>query len=159
MNQVFNDKGHLTEYALESIKKGTLAQSDLVKASSHMAECLSCADAFAGSFADWELEEVPSGFADDVMNRLSYNPERNKAEEKKRFLFYSFRVAFAVCASLVIIFSGSLDFYANAVSYTERTRPAGEKIVNYINDINTELKDFSQKILDLEVLLNETEKE
>lgn len=173
---IFDDKGHLAGFAIEAIKKGTLDEKELLQATAHIAECLYCAEAFSGSFTDSELKKVPSGFSDEIMRRLPYGSEENKiieymdmagkirvrdnkAWKNKKLLSYSFRVALAVCASLVIIFSGSIDFYVNAVNYPERIKPPEQKLVNYLNGINAGLKDFSQKILNMEVSLNETEEE
>ncbi|HHW30216.1 MAG TPA: hypothetical protein GXX20_00855 [Clostridiaceae bacterium] len=165
MKEIFDENGHLAGFALEALKKGALTEDELLQATSHIAECLYCAEAFSGSFMDSELKKVPSGFADEIMRKLPSAPEENR--NNKKLLFYSFRVAVAVCASLAIIFSGFLDFYANAINYTERYperyaerfNTSEQKLIDYINDINTGLKDFSQKILNMEVSLNETEEE
>jgi hypothetical protein len=125
-----------------------LSNSELLSATSHIADCLSCAKDFADSFASCELKKVPHGFAKEIESKLPCKTRKNK-----QLLFYSFRVGFAVCASLLLIFSGSLSFYANADNYAEIIKPPK---LSFIQSVNTGLKDFSQKILVMEVLPNET---
>jgi hypothetical protein len=147
-NQLFNQSGHLTPFALDAIKKNKLSDSELLLATSHIADCLSCAKDFANSFATYELKKVPYGFAKEIESKLP-----SKTRKNKQLLFYSFRVGLAVCASLLMIFSSSLSFYANVDNYAEIIKPPK---LSFIQSVNTGLKDFSQKILVMEVFPNET---
>lgn len=150
MSGLVDKSGHLSEYALAALKEGTLNKAEILAASEHMSGCRLCAGKFAGSFGENELLEVPSGFKDDIAARL-----RPAKEEKRQFLFYSLRVAIAACAALIIVFSGTLSFIADMDSKIKGSQTGGL----YLADtLNAGFQNFSQKILDLEVLVNENEK-
>lgn len=150
MSKIFEVSGHLSQFILESLKEGTLPEVELIQAVSHMADCESCANAYADSFNTSELSDVPLGFADEVRRRLSLKKKYNR-----QFVAYSMKVAVAVCASLVIVFSGAINFIASADSIITKTQPAN---LSFINNVNTNLKDFSQKLLFKEGFKNENKK-
>ncbi len=50
MSNIYDVNGHLTQFTLESLKEGTLPEIELIQAVSHMADCESCANAYADSF-------------------------------------------------------------------------------------------------------------
>ena len=150
-NQIFNSRRHLSPFALEALKAGSFSEDELILATTHIAECLDCANAFADSFADNELKEVPAGFIEEIENRLA----ADRAHNGKNLFFYSLRVGFAVCASLTILLFGTLSFHAKADAYANIIKPPD---LGFTQSINTQLRGFSQKILNMEVFLNETEK-
>lgn len=151
VNNLFDKKGHLTQLALMSLKAGSLTKNELILVTSHIADCLSCAGHFADSFADSELKQVPRCFTEKLENRI-FTPF---AENSKKLRAYSLRVGLAVCASLTIVFISSLVSYANFTNYAAKVKPPELSIVY---SINSELKDFSQKILNMEVFSDETKK-
>lgn len=143
-NQILNSNWHLTPSALKSLKDGSLPEDELMLATTHISHCLECAEAFADIFADNELMKAPVGFIEAIEGRLS-----NKAVKNNKGLFlYSLRVGVAVCASIAMIFFGSLSFHANTDTYTEIIKPPN---LRFMQSINMSLRDFSQKLLYMEV--------
>lgn len=150
MSSIYDVSGHLSQFILESLKEGTLPEAELIQAVSHMADCASCANAYADSFNSDELAAVPLGFADEVKSRLSLKKQNNR-----QFIAYSMKVAVAVCASLVIAFSGAINYITSANSIIAKTKPTD---LSFINTVNTNLQDFSQKLLFKEAFQNENKK-
>lgn len=147
--RIFNLKGHLTESTLTALKAELLSEDELVSAVTHMADCLVCAKTFADSFTESELREVPEGFSKAIEDKLTIKP----IQGNKEFLFYSLRVVMAVCASIIMLFIGTFRFYANFETYAKIIKPPDLK---FIYSINASLKEFSQNILNMEGLRNET---
>lgn len=150
MSSIFDKHGHLSQSALQALKTGTLSEDELQQAAAHLADCESCANAFAGCFDTDELAEVPSGFADEVESKLY-----RKKKDNIQFIFYSIRVAAAACITLAIVFSGALNFIAGMDNKAAEIKPPD---LNFVYSINTGLQDFSQKLLNMEVFRNEKEK-
>lgn len=150
MNHMFDENGHLTPPALNALKTGSLSEIELLLAASHMADCLCCASTFANSFSEYDLIEEFPGFAEEVERKLS-----SQRKDNRQFLPYSIRVAVSACAALLIVFSGTLNFITDIATKAESLKPPE---LNFVDSINTELQDFSQKILDMEVFQNETKK-
>jgi hypothetical protein len=150
LSNIYDEDGHLSQFILESLKEGNLPEVELIQAVSHMADCESCANAYADSFNSSELSDVPLGFADEVKRKLSLKKQNNR-----QFVAYSMKVAVAVCASLVIVFSGAINFISSADSIITKTQPAN---LSFINTVNTNLKDLSQKLLFKEGFKNENKK-
>ena len=150
-NQIFNSRRHLSPFALAALKAGSLPENELILVTTHIAQCLDCANAFADSFADNELKEVPIGFMEEIENRLA----ADKTHKGKNLFFYSLRVGLAVCASLTILLFGTLSFHGKADAYAHIIKPPD---LRFTQSINTQLRDFSQKLLNMEVFLNETKK-
>lgn len=150
MSNIFDDKGHASQLALLALKTGTISETELMLLVEHIAECESCASVYADSFIVDELTKVPSGFAEEIDSKLC-----SKKEKNKQLAAYSFKVAIAVCATLVIIFSGVLN-YATKINGDAVNLKSPD--LTFVNTVNTELQDFSQKILNMEVIKNEKEK-
>lgn len=87
MSSIFDKHRHLSQSALQALKTGTLSEDELQQAAAHLADCESCANAFAGCFDTDELAEVPSGFADEVESKLY-----RKKKDNIQFIFYSIRL-------------------------------------------------------------------
>lgn len=150
MSNIFNKNGHLSKWALTALKSGILSEVELLRAISHIADCESCANIYADSFSPDELTEVPPDFTDEVKRNL--HSDKKQSEE---FVFYSLKVITAVCLSLVIVFSGVLNYATTANSIAEYTKPPD---LSFANSINISLQNFSKKILKMEVLQYEKEK-
>jgi len=149
-NILFKENGHLTKISLEGLKDGTLLDNELVLISEHICSCEACAEALAESFNESELLDAPVGFEEEVLSKI-----KNKKESKNEFIFYSLRVAMAACIALVFVFSSALNSVANTNIKAVNVNPAS---LSTVNNINRSLNDFSQKIINLEVLGNEKEK-
>lgn len=150
MSHLFDKDSHLTNDSLQALKASSLSEVELISAVSHLVDCEKCANTYADSFSVNELLEVPSNFAERIEeSRLL----KNKVD--KQLVFYSLRVAIAVCAALVIVFSGSLNFIISVNTRIANFKPPD---LNFVNPINVGLQDFSQKLLSMEVFQNEKEK-
>lgn len=142
--------GHLSECDLQALKEGTLHEAKILALSEHMSDCMMCAGRFAACFGEDELLEVPAGFRENIVNRL--RPEK---EDKRQMLFYSVRVAVAACLTLIFIFSGVLNFIQGMESKIEGYGVEGLYLAD---SVNSGFQNFSKKVLDLEVFINENEK-
>lgn len=145
-----NDARHLSEYDLKALKEGALHDVEILAFSEHMSNCRLCAGKFAASFAENELLTVPSGFEENIAVRL----EPGK-EDRKQLFFYSIKVAVAACATLIFVFSGAINFFADLDSKIEGYQVKGQYVADVVN---TGFQDFSKKIFYLEVFVNENEK-
>ena len=150
LSNIFNKNGHLSQWTLTALKAGILSEVELLRSTSHIADCESCAIAYADSFSLDELVEVPFGFADEITRKLYYDKNKNR-----EFIFYSTKVIAAVCLSLIIVFSGALNYATTANSIAEYTKPPD---LSFVNSINVCLQNFSEKILNMEVLQYDKEK-
>ena len=142
---IFDENGHLTAQAINSFKKNELSPDELLLFADHISSCDKCSLDLSNSFDEYELLDVPLGFSEEVSRRA-----HPKNDDRKQLVFYSLRVAFAASIALVILFSGTLNRLSTA--YIEYI-PAPNN--SYVDNISTSLKDFSQKLLNLEVLNNE----
>ena len=145
-NILFNENGHLTDIVFETLKEGLLDGNELILVSEHICDCESCAGVFADGFNDNELAEAPLGFQEEVQSKI-------KKKKDAQFIFYSLRVAIAACMALVFVFSNTLNYAAN--TKVSKMNPPNLSIVN---SINSDLSNFSQKIINMEVFNNEKEK-
>ncbi|MBC8061023.1 MAG: hypothetical protein H7Y18_10175 [Clostridiaceae bacterium] len=145
-NTLFDEKGHLTEVTLRALKCGLLEGNELAIVSEHICSCESCSSAFANSFKDDELAKAPLGFEEEIQCKL-------KKKKDIEFMFYSLRVTIAASIALVFVFSNTLNLAAN-------TKVGSIKAPNLsiVNSINTDINNFSEKIINLEVFNNEKEK-
>ncbi|MDO8686411.1 MAG: hypothetical protein Q7J78_07065 [Clostridiales bacterium] len=149
MYEILDESRHLSKLDLEALKADKLLKSELIRITTHTANCKNCAKALADSFNADELSGVPSGFMEKIVRRLHRN--RNN----RQFVFYTTRVTIAVCAALAIVFSGTLNFITNMNDRILNIKPPD---LSLVSTINTSLQDFSQKLLDMEVFQNEKEK-
>lgn len=149
-NALFNEKDHLTKISLKAIKDGSLNDNELSLVLEHICYCEICAEAFANCFNDDELIDAPLGFEEEIQFKI-----KKKKEKDTQFLFYSLRVAIATSIALMIVFSNTLNFVANTQIKASYIAPPNLSIVN---SINTELNNFSQKIIHTEVFNNEKKK-
>jgi hypothetical protein len=150
MNNIFDEQGHLSKDTFQTLKSGTLSELEMLSLVTHIGDCEYCADAYANVFDSDELIEVPSGFEEEIKSKLQPRIVKNK-----QLVFYSLRVAVAACITLAIIFSGVLNLITNVNAKALQIKPSDFSIVN---SINTNLKGFSEKILNLEVQENEKKK-
>jgi hypothetical protein len=116
-SNIFDSCGHLTDTALRALggsapNGSALSAEELDKAAAHLAECEKCADAFAVSLEAAGLCEAPKGFAGHVIERI----RALRGENNIQFVFFSLRVVAAVCAALVIVFTGAFDSLAQPIA-------------------------------------------
>lgn len=146
-NTLFNKEGHLTKETLDALKLDILNNGELLSILDHISDCEKCAGAFADNFNDNELAEAPLGFEETVQIKI-------KDKRKNNLNFYYFKVATAVCLALLMVFSNGLNFLAN-----EKAGHIKPIDLNILDSVNSNLNNFSEKIIKLEVFNNEKEKE
>jgi hypothetical protein len=145
-----NIANHMSDAVLIALKEGRLNEKEALAVSSHISCCSLCADRLASCFSEDELLEVPAGFNESTMALLK--PEK---ENKRQVLFYSIKVAAAVCATLVFIFSGALNFIEKL---DEKIRDYGTKGQYVADVVNESFRNFTDKIMELEDSANESKK-
>ncbi|WP_392485971.1 hypothetical protein ACER0A_013765 [Haloimpatiens sp. FM7315] len=149
--KLFNEKGHLTVEAMSMLKNGELNEKNLILTLEHIEKCSICAGKFAGSFEEEELVETPLGFEETLESKIENKIENKKYKSKKisniKFAFYCTKIAVAASIALIIVFSNKLNFIVNGEkSYV---KPLD---LSFVNSISSELNDFSERIIKLEVL-------
>lgn len=140
---LFDEKGHLNEIAIEKLKMGNLSDDAMILVSEHLCTCEKCADCLANSFDDNELIDAPLGFEEEVQSRI----EKSK-QVRRDFMFYSFKVAIAACIAIIITFSNVINFTNNK----QIKKYMNTSSLNVVSSINNKLTNFSQKIVNMEVL-------
>lgn len=142
-DELFGADEHLTRYAVKNLKEGCLSDEDTVLALGHIGTCEKCADDFANSFDVDEFEVVPLGFEEEVVRKIN-----KKEEGNMQFIFYAFKVGVAACIALAITFSNIFGFVANKQVKIAQINPPK---LNAVNSINTEISNFSEKLIKMEV--------
>ncbi|MGE5614116.1 MAG: hypothetical protein ACM3XR_06890 [Bacillota bacterium] len=143
-----NIANHLSDACLAALREGRLNEKEALAASSHISCCSLCAERLVSGFSEDELLKVPAGFTENTLALLK--PEK---ENKRYLLFYSIKVAAAVCATLVLIFSGVLN---SIEKLDEKIHDYGRKGQYVADVVNVSLKNFTDKILELEDYENES---
>lgn len=141
---------HLAVQTLHNLARGCLTEEETFAAAEHLAECPACAGAFA-EIAGERPFPAPAGFEEEISRRAA----RKKAKRAELFR-YTFRVAAAACAAVFLIVIGGLESAAG-----RRIPFGGVKAPSFsaVDGISDHLRDFSQKILDMEGFRHaETEK-
>lgn len=148
-DKLFNKEGHLTKETLDALKLDILNNGELLSILDHISDCEKCAGAFADNFNDNELAKAPLGFEETVELKI-----KDKKQSATHFNFYCFKVAATVCIALLMVFSNGLNFLANEKA--DHIKPID---LNILDSVNSNLNNFSEKIIKLEVFNNEKEKE
>ncbi|MDD3169363.1 MAG: hypothetical protein PHC91_07890 [Eubacteriales bacterium] len=141
---------HVTEERMKALKDGILSIEDTISALEHIGECDQCADAFGGCYCERELLELVPEFRSAVFSAIS-RERKNRIKAKpmaadgKHELFrYSFRVSIAACITLLLLFTGTMNYGIN-FSRSVRTE------LPEVNVITESLRGFSDKLIDFEV--------
>lgn len=145
------NKEHLTPERIKALKTGRLSKDETLFALEHIGECEQCADALAESYRETELLELSPDFKAEVLLKTASvrkNAAAEKIKNRKRELcFYSFKVSIAACIALLLLFSGTLNYGMNI-----------SKMINPdlsgMNVITEDLRGFSDKLINLEVIKN-----
>ena len=142
MKNLIDPSGHVTQAAIRDFAAGSLKPGELDEVAEHIAGCGSCALALAEAAEAEQPVLVPAGFEEEVLNRLS----RSGGNRAELFRF-SFRVALAACIALFFVFSSAMNIITNFPNPLEKIKPPGSSVVE---TIDTHLRDFSQRILEME---------
>lgn len=146
----FDQNGHLTDAGIAALRDGLLSPEETLTVAEHIGSCPVCAALFAGSFTEGALPAVPRGFSEMVLRKADIR----EADRKKQLFFYSLRVSFAACIAIAILCSGAFSRLANSAM----TKPIQPPDIQFVDNINVSLQDFSQRLLNLEVFSHEKEK-
>jgi hypothetical protein len=137
---------HLTPDIMADLKSGRLSEAEAVAALEHIGECEQCADAFAGTYHETELLELPPGFRSAVFSAVEKEKRtipvvKSKRDDKRRELFsYGFRVSIAACITLVLLFSGTINY---GINLSRSIHPD----LSRVNVITEDLRGFSDKLV------------
>lgn len=142
MKNLIDPSGHVTQTALRDLAAGSLDPEELDEVAEHIAGCEFCALALVEVIKANQPVLVPAGFEEEVLKRIP-RPGGNRAE-----LFrFSFRVALAACIALFFVFSSAMNMLAGSRNPFEKIKAPG---FSAVETINTNLRDFSQRILEME---------
>lgn len=139
---------HLTEEKMKALKDGMLSEADAISTLEHIGECEQCADAFGGCYREEELLELSPEFRSAVFLAIAeYNRNRTKAKplavEGKRELFrYSFRVSIAACITLLLLFTGTMDYGIHFSRSINTELPEVNRITEKVRGLSAQLIDF-----------------
>lgn len=143
--------GHLTPMALNALRSGGLCEEALTAALEHIGGCERCADAYASGYDTGGLAQVPAGFGEELQKKLN-----TKLQNKHEFAFYVLRVVIAACVALIITFSSAFNAL---VSQTDKISGVKAPSFDIVNKISSQLRDFSQNIVNMEGFYNASKKE
>jgi hypothetical protein len=177
---------HLSQETLAQLKSGRLTNVEMIEALEHLANCSLCAERFAESFQQQELLPVPVEFSSKVLkemhadhifkesrsimkttqrltvekpNRAKANPMTQesvmfRSNRKREFYYYAARVSLAMCMTLMLLFSGTFNFMVNTVE-AKATQTIDFSKVNAFTE---NIRNISDKIVDMEVYNNDQKK-
>ncbi len=152
------DREHIAPDRLIALKDGLLSEEELILTLEHLGECEQCAAAFAESFGKHQLLELPAGFRQAVfvaVNRQGGTSGKKEAKPaagshplksaaKKRELYrYGFRVSIAACITLLLLFTGTVDY---GINFSRSIRAD----LSEVHVITENLRGFSDRLIHFE---------
>lgn len=135
------NKEHLTADRLEALKDGLLSETETISALGHIGECEQCADAFAQSYRGRQLLELPAGFKKAVFSALK---REGRSAGKGELYRYGFRVSIAACITLLLLFTGTVNYGINFGRSIHTDLPE-------VGLITENLRGFSDRLIQFEV--------
>ena len=144
---LFEESGHLTIAAMDSLKDGELNSEDMILVAEHIGMCEYCADILANSFEEGQLVEASQDFSETVLNKVNF-----KVQNKTQFIAYSLRVTLAATLALILVFSNMFNFKSGNSNVLLSKIPDSATITK---TINKSMDNFSQKINRWEIFSNE----
>lgn len=142
MDYIAGPGNHPEKQMLLDFLSGSLSREETDAVAEHLASCITCSNALA-ELASQHPHETPAGFEEEVQRRI----DREKGK-KTELLHFSFRVAIAACAAFFFIFFGALNTAASPQNPLAKIEAPS---FSAVDTISTNLRDFSQKILHMEV--------
>ena len=154
MSLFFNTNGHLTSEAIVLLKQNKLMTKDKISALEHIGNCEECAFMLSSSFCKIDLVKEPIEFEKTTMNKLNnIKLQKQPSRNNRQFWGYTFRVGLAMCATLILVFTGIFDLTAGLKSNNIPTPD-----LTFMDTFTQDIKTFSDKIINLEVMKNDQEK-
>lgn len=142
MKELFDESGHLTDYALNCLRNDELDELSRLEISEHLSFCDKCLLHYMDSLDSQELIEAPQLLEKSVINKIKQN-------SRKEIMRQYTQMAIAASFALIFWISGvfnplrydttTITAVSSGVSST--TQQFGENITNGINKIlNMDLK-------------------
>lgn len=142
MKYINSTNSHPTTQTLHDFASGTLPLEETLAVADHIASCLPCTRALSEIAGDYP-SAAPVGFEEEISSRIA-----RKKEKKWELFRFSFRVTAAACAAFFFIFLGALNTAAGPRDPLAKIEAPS---FSTVNTISSQLRDFSQKILNMEV--------
>lgn len=131
-------KNHVTQGDVARFLAMDMEPDELIAFAEHIEACPACAAMLAEVEEDTNLH-VPAGFAPEVRRRVA-------GGDKKEFYRYSVRVCAAVCAALMLIFTGSFNF--------EEVREIQAPKLEFLDKMTQSISEFSNTLIKWEGINN-----
>ena len=161
---LFDSEGHLTPSTLAALCVGSLCDEAALVVLDHLGECPGCAGDYAAVLEQGVLCEPPAGFSERLQAALEEEPLLSVPVDAEQpqiittspanthkgrqsggsFFAYAFRVAVAACIALIVTFAGF------AIPHTNSLTAVKTPDFSIVNAISSNLKAFSQTIVNLE---------
>ena len=142
MKYITKQNCHPSQQTLHDFAAGSLPPEEMLTVADHIASCLPCTRSLSETAGEHPAE-TPAGFEEEIENRIA-----REKRKKSELLHFSFRVTAAACAAFFFIFVGALDAAAGPRDPLGKIEPPG---FSAVDNISVQLRDFSQKILNMEV--------
>jgi len=146
MRELFDEAGHLTQYAMKSLKNDELDELSRLEISEHLSFCDKCLMEYMQWLEGEELIETPELLEKSIMNKI-------KQKNRKDIIQQYTQMAIAASFALIFWVSGvfgpmhydTTPITAVSSGVTSKTEQFGESISNGINKIfNMDLKGVKQ---------------
>lgn len=139
---------HLTPDRMKDLKNGRLSRDEMISALAHIGECEQCAGVLAESYSRFDLLELSPDFQPAVFEALKKQQskagkEKAKAGGKRELFRYGCRVSVAACITLLLFFSGTMNYGINFSRFIHTD-------LSEANVITENLRGFSDKLIHFE---------
>lgn len=139
---------HPVKSQLNMLKAGALPAAETDALLAHIANCDECALAYADSFEEGFVLP-PASLTEDILARIALEMPRIIPDPRREYILYCLRVGAAVCASLILVFSGVFKGLP-----TRAAQPQPNNIYQYTEQLGTGLSEFFEQFNQLEVVNN-----
>lgn len=129
---------HVTQDDVARFLAMDMEPDELLVFAAHIEACPACAAMLAEAEEGTQLH-VPAGFAPEVRRRVA-------GSDKKEFYRYTMRVCAAVCAALMLIFTGSFSF--------EKVQQIQAPKLEFLDKMTQSISDFSNTLIKWEGIQN-----
>ena len=144
------EKGHLTPEQTAALRDGLMSGEEAVAALKHIGECMPCAAVFAESYQGRALLELPPDFKPALFSALRGEERETgmrpaRPSDGRRELFrYGFRVGIAASITLILLFSGTVN-YGFSLGRSIHTD------LSEVNKITENVRGFSDKLVEFKL--------
>lgn len=153
---VFIENRHVTEEHIKNMLQHRLPVEKTEQIQNHLAQCTYCADLFAKVMEQGYLVSPPPDMKARILRKSQSMRRRKEYSKKMQLFFYSLRVGVAMCFSLVLLFATGDK--QSGVEMQKTKENSGFQI-ELLNNINQNINEVTTKIITMEGIKNDTEKE